>query len=245
MISIAFTGVDHVNMDFCRQNNITVCNASGYANQAVAELVFGLIISLKRNIISYNTVVRQGKTRQGFIGNELSGSKMGIVGTGAIGMRVAEIAKVFDCELIGYDIEQNKKAIQLGLKYVELDELMKESDIISLHVPLLESTKNLISQEKIRLMKPHAILINAARGAVIDNKALAKALNQNKIAGAGIDVFEMEPPIPKNHPLLNSKNSVLTPHVAFATHESFHKRAEIVFENIFKWFEGCPQNRIY
>ena len=244
MISIAFTGVDHIDMETCRENNITVCNSSGYANQSVAELVFGLIISLKRHIVSCNAVVREGKTRQGFIGNELLGSKMGIIGTGAIGMKVAELAKAFGCGLLGYDISKNKEVLQTGLKYVDLNMLMKESDIITVHVPLLESTRNLINKDKISLMKPSAILINAARGPVVDSEALANALNQGKIAGAGIDVFEMEPPIPKNHPLLHAKHSVLTPHVAFATHESFNKRAKIVFNNIFKWFEGCPQNVI-
>lgn len=242
MISVAFTGVDHIDMKTCLENNITVCNSSGYANQAVAELVFGLIISLKRHIISCNTAVREGKTRQGFIGNELLGNKMGIIGTGAIGIKVAEIAKAFGCELIGYSRSKNKKALQMDLQYVDLDILMKESDIITVHLPLSESTRNLISKDKINLMKPSAILINAARGPIVDNEALANALNQDKIAGAGIDVFEMEPPIPKNYPLLNAKHSILTPHVAFATYESFNKRAKIVFDNIFKWLEGCPQN---
>ncbi|AZO94874.1 hypothetical protein D7D81_09850 [Halocella sp. SP3-1] len=120
----------------------------------------------------------------------------------------------------------------------------KKSDIVSLHVPLVESTRNLIDREKLSLMKESAILINTSRGPVVDSKALADVLNNQKIAGAGIDVFEMEPPIPERHPLLNSKNTILTPHAAFATEESFVKRAAIVFDNIEKYLAGSPQNVI-
>ena len=242
MISVAFTGIDHIDMEACRKNDVMVCNASGYANQAVAELVFGMIITLKRSIISCNKAVREGKTRQGLIGQELLGSRMGIVGTGAIGTKVAEIARTFGCKLYGYDIDQNEQALQMGLEYIPLEQLMQESDIITLHVPLLDATRHLIDHSMIDLMKPSAILINAARGPVIDNQALAHALNQGKIAGAGIDVFEMEPPIPEDHPLLQANNTVLTPHVAFATEQSFIKRARIVFNNIHDWLDGYPKN---
>jgi D-3-phosphoglycerate dehydrogenase len=119
---------------------------------------------------------------------------------------------------------------------------MKRSDIISLHVPLKDSTVNLIDEEKITLMKKDAILINTSRGPVVNSKALAIALNKDEIGGAGIDVFEMEPPIPEDHPLLNSKNTILTPHTAFATEEAFLKRAEIVFNNIEAWLANEPQN---
>ncbi|MFW6309175.1 MAG: 2-hydroxyacid dehydrogenase [bacterium] len=242
MISVAFTGIDHIDMEACKENKITVSNSCGYANQAVAELVFGMLINIMRNIVDCDRVTREGKTREGVIGNEIAGKKFGIVGTGAIGLRVAEMAKASGCELIGNDIKQNQKALDLGLKYVELEQLMADSDIVSLHVPLMESTIKLINKEKINLMKENAVLINCARGPIVDSEALAQALNQGKIAGAGIDVFEMEPPIPQEHPLLNARNVLLTPHVAFASDESFIKRAKIVFNNIFKWLEGSPQN---
>ncbi len=242
MISVAFTGIDHIDMDTCREREITVCNSSGYANQAVAELVFGLLITIMRNIIPCDQATRDAKTRAGLVGNEIAGKKFAVVGTGAIGMRVVEIAKAFGCELLANDFNENERAVELGVKYVDLPTLMRESDIVSLHVPLMEATKHLINKDMIELMKENAVLINCARGPVLESKALADALNEERIAGAGIDVFEIEPPIPKDHPLLNSKNTVLAPHVAFASDESFVKRADIVFNNISKWLEGNPQN---
>jgi len=129
-----------------------------------------------------------------------------------------------------------------NVRYVSLDELMAESDIISLHVPSNAETKGLISAEKIALMKPNAVLINTARGPVLDSQALADALNNDKIAGACIDVFETEPPIAKTHPLVNAKHTILTPHVAFASKEAMVKRAVIVFDNVVKYLNGTPQN---
>lgn len=241
-ISVAFTGVDHIALKACNNNGIVVSNSSGYSDQSVAELVFGLSISLMRNVIKGDKATREQKTRAGIIGNELANKKFGIVGTGNIGTQVAKIANAFGCELLGNDIQENEKAKELGLQYVKLDELMQESDIVSVHVPLMESTINLIGKKEIKLMKETAYLINCARGPIVYSKALAAALNNDKIAGAGIDVFEMEPPIPADHPLLNAKNTILTPHVAFATEEAFKKGAEIVFNNIIKWLENDPQN---
>ena len=121
---------------------------------------------------------------------------------------------------------------------------MRQSDIVSVHVPLNEKTRGLIGEKEIALMKKNAILLNTARGPVVDSAALAAALNEERIAGAGIDVFEMEPPVPADHPLLHSKHTVVTPHVAFASHEALFARAQIVAENILKWEDGTPQNLI-
>ena len=242
MISVAFTGVDHVDAVACKAKNVIVSNAQGYCTDAVVELTFGLILATLRNIVPCHGRTKEGNTKDGLVGNELNGKTIGIIGTGAIGRRVAEIAKVFKCKLIGYDTYQSKEAIELGLEYVELDKLFAESDIITLHTPLIEETKHLVNKDRIDLMKPTSILINAARGPVVDSVALAQALNEGKIAGAGIDVFEVEPPVPTDHPLLNAKNVVLTPHVAFATKESIYRRAEITFENISAWMNGTPQN---
>lgn len=244
MISVAFTGVDHVDTAVCKERGITVCNAAGYSTNAVAELAFGLAISVIRNIVPCDNAARTEKTKDGLVGTELFNKKFGVVGTGAIGLRVAEIAKAFGCEVLAYSRSQKQEAIEKGVKYVELDTLLKESDIVSLHIPLNESTKNLIDEKKLALLKSNAILINTARGPVVDNTALAKALNEGKIAGAGIDVFETEPPIASTHPLVHAKNTVLTPHVAFATQEALYIRAQIVFDNIYKWFKGTPQNLI-
>ena len=241
MICVAFTGVDHVDIDYCRERGIKVCNCAGYSTVAVSDLVFGLIINLYRNINECNEVTRKGGTKNGLVGFELEGKKFGIVGTGAIGMRVASIAKAFGCEVYGYSrtVKENN-----GVTYIDLNTLLSTCDIVSLHVPLNEETKGLINAENIKLMKKDAILINTARGPVIDSMALAEALKNNIIAGAGIDVFEMEPPIPENHILFEAPNLIVTPHVAFATKESMIKRAEIVFDNIEKFIDGNMQNII-
>ncbi|MEL7597024.1 MAG: NAD(P)-dependent oxidoreductase, partial [Clostridiaceae bacterium] len=185
---------------------------------------------------------REGKTKAGLVGNELYNKTLGLIGTGAIGRRVGQIGKAFGCKVLGYSRTERQDAKDIGITYTSLEELLKESDIISLHVPLTDETKLLINKERIDLMKPSSILINVARGGVVDSEALAEALNNDQIAGAGIDVFEMEPPIPQEHPLLNAKNVVLAPHVAFATDESMLRRAEITFDNITEWLKDKPQN---
>lgn len=241
MICVAFTGVDHVDIDYCRERGITVCNCAGYSTSAVADLVFGMLINIYRNIDKCNKVTREGGTKNGLVGFELEGKKFGVVGTGAIGMRVANIAKAFGCEVYGYSRTVKEGN---GIKYVDLNALLSTCDIVSLHVPLNDSTKGLINEENIKLMKKNAVLINTARGPVIDSKALSDALKNGTIAGAGVDVFEIEPPIPTDHVLFEAPNLIVTPHVAFATKESMVKRAEIVFENINKYMNGNPQNLI-
>ena len=241
MICVAFTGVDHVDMDYCKGNNITVCNCAGYSTVAVADLVFGMVISLYRNIIPCDKATREGGTKNGLVGFELEGKKFGVVGFGAIGMRTAMIAKAFGCEVYAYS--RTKKDIE-GIKFVDLEHLMSTCDIVSLHVPLNDSTKGLINSDKLSLMKENSIIINTSRGPVVDSRALAEALNSGKIAGAGVDVFEIEPPIPVEHVLFGAKNLIVTPHVAFATAEAFEKRAIIIFDNIEKWISGIPQNVI-
>lgn len=241
MICVAFTGVDHVDIDYCKERNITVCNCAGYSTVAVADLVFGLLINIYRNINKCDDAVRNEKTKDGLVGFELEGKKFGVVGTGSIGTRVAEIAKAFGCEVYGYS--RTKKEGN-GINYLDLDALLSTCDIVSLHVPLNESTKGLINKDNIKLMKKDAVLINTARGHVVNSEALAGALKNGQIAAAGIDVFEMEPPIPKDHVLFGAPNLLATPHVAFATKESMVKRAVIVFDNIDKFLKGTPQNVI-
>ncbi len=241
MLAVAFTGTDHIAMDACRAKGVTVCNCSGYSNAAVSDLVFGMIVALYRRMIACDRVVREGGTKDGLIGFEMEGKKFGVVGTGAIGLKVAAIAQAFGCQVYAYS--RTKKDIP-GITYVDLDTLLSTCDIVSLHTPLNDATRGMIGKEQLALMKPNAILINTARGPVVDSAALAEALNSGKIAGAGIDVFEGEPPIAKDHPLLTAKNVIATPHVAFATKEALVKRAVIVFDNIVKWMDGNPQNVI-
>lgn len=239
MLSVAFTGVDHIAMDACKANGVLVSNCAGYSTAAVADLVFGMIIALYRNMIPCNDVVRKEGTKDGLVGFELEGKKFGVIGTGAIGLRTAAIANAFGCQVLAYS--RTKKDIP-GITYVDMDTLLSSCDIVSLHTPLNSDTRGLIGKEELAKMKPSAILINTSRGPVVDSAALADALNNGRLAGAGIDVFEAEPPIAKGHPLLTAKNVIATPHVAFATKEALEKRAVIVFDNVDKWLKGTPQN---
>ena len=241
MICVAFTGVDHVDMEYCRERGITVCNCAGYSTVAVADLVFGFAVSLARNIIPCDRAVRNEGTKAGLVGYELEGKAFGVVGAGAIGRRVIRIAQAFGCQVYVY--KKKKKDIE-GVRFVSLDQLLETCDIVSLHVPLNEATRGLIGREQLKKMKKTAVLINTARGPVVDSQALAEALKEGDIAGAAVDVFEMEPPVPSDHVLFNAPNLIATPHVAFASHQAFEKRAVIVCENIRKWLDGQPQNVI-
>lgn len=239
LLAVAFTGVDHIAMDTCRKNKVTVCNCAGYSTCAVADLVFGMLISLYRNVIPCDRVCRQSGTKDGLVGFELEGKKFGVVGTGAIGLRVAAIAQAFGCQVLAYS--RTKKDIP-GVTYVGLEELLSQCDVVSLHTPLTEDTRGLMNQERIGLMKENAVLINTARGPVVDSEALAEALKAGRIGGAYIDVFENEPPIREDHPLLHTPNTIVTPHVAFATKEALEKRADILFGNVAAYLDGSPKN---
>ena len=239
LLSVAFTGVDHIDMAACRARGITVCNCAGYSTCAVADLVFGLLISLYRNIIPCDSVCRRGGTKDGLVGFELEGKTFGVIGTGAIGLRVAAIAQAFGCRVLAFS--RTVKEIP-GITYVELDTLLEESDIISLHVPLNDATRGMIGAEEIQKMKKSAVLINTARGPVTDANALSEALKAGRIAGACVDVFENEPPVAADHPLYSAPNTIVTPHIAFATREAMVKRAVTVFENVKLYLKGTPQN---
>jgi D-3-phosphoglycerate dehydrogenase len=231
-LNVAFTGLDHIDQDYCREKGIVIRNASGYATQAVAELAVGLMLDVYRKITPFDASTRNLQGRNNILGRELHGKTVGLVGTGAIGLRTAAILKAFGCRLLAYSRTERQEALDMGVEYTTLEDLMQRSDIISLHTPLTAQTKGLISREMLELCKPSAIIINTARGAVIDNKALAEMLNKDCIAGAGIDVYEYEPPLQSNHPLLSAKNAVLLPHVAFATQESFSMRVDIILRNL-------------
>ena len=231
-LNVAFTGLDHIDQDYCKENNILIRNASGYATTAVAELAVGLMLDVYRKMTEFDFATRKLGTRNNILGRELRGKTVALIGTGAIGLATAKLLKVFGCKLIAYSRSERKEALELGIEYLSLEEAVKQADIISLHTPLTNETKNLISKEIIALCKPSAIIINTARGGVIDNLALANALNEDRVAGAGIDVYEKEPPLEENHPLLSAKNTVLLPHVAYATRESFDIRIDIILNNL-------------
>ncbi len=240
LINVAFTGIDHVATDIAHEKGIDICNASGYSDISVAELVIGLVIDLYRQIKTGDEVVRTGGI--GRAGKEIRGKVVGIIGTGNIGIETAKLFSAFGTEIIGYSKSEKNEFIDAGGRYVTLDELLIKSDIISLHIPSNDETAGFIGESELSKMKKDAILINCARGRVVDNLALANALNNELLAGAGIDVFDMEPPIPPNYPLLSAKNTILTPHIAYLTEEAMLRRAEIAFNNTIFYLNGKPQN---
>jgi phosphoglycerate dehydrogenase-like enzyme len=241
MIAVAFTGVDHIPLELCKSRGIVVCNAAGYSTQAVAELTISFAISLLRRIVPFDKSTRNGGTLGGFLGSELAGKTFGIIGFGAIGERVALLAKAFGCKVVVWS--RTKKSFE-GADFVSLDELLKNSDIVSLHIPLNDKTRGLIDDHRLKQMKSSALLINTARGPIVNSEALSSALRSGVIAGAGIDVYEHEPPIEQNHPFFSSPNTILLPHIGFATQEAIHHRSEIVISNIKSWLAGKVENRV-
>ena len=239
---MAFTGIDHIDLAACREMGVTVCNAAGYSTQCVAELAVGLAIACLRFVPQCDKAARTGGVGAPLRGREIAGRTVGIVGTGAIGSRAAKLFSAFGARVIAYSRTEKPELAAQGVEYVSLETLMRESDLVSLHVPSNAQTRGLISRALLESMKPTAVLINTARGAVVDNAALADCLNAGKLSAAGIDVFDMEPPIPQDYPLLHAKNTVLAPHVAFATDESMLRRAEIVFRNVDAFLAGKPEN---
>ena len=238
-VSVAFVGVDHVDLAACQARGIRISNTGGYCDDAVAELAVGLTLDCLRNISACNTAVQAGRGKAGLQGHELAGRTVGIVGAGAIGCRTAAVFKAFGCRLLAYSRTVRQQALDLGMQYCTLPELMAASDIVSVHTPLTPQTRGLIGAEEIARMKPGAILINTARGPVVDTEALAAALRAGRIC-AGIDVYESDPPLPAGHPLLGAPNLVCTPHVGFDTRESIDRRADMAFENVLRWLDGNP-----
>lgn len=242
-INIAFTGVDHVDIAAARELGINVSNAAGYSTQAVAELTIGQMLALLRNVPQVDARCREGGTKAGLVGRELNACTVGIIGTGAIGLKTAQLLRAFGADVIAYAPRPKAEADGI-VRYVALEELFQTADIVSLHCPLNDSTRGMIGAEQLEMMKSDAYLINMARGPVVDSAALAEALNDGRIAGAAVDVFESEPPLDTAHPLLHAKNCMVTPHVAFASQQSMQKRARIVFDSLQKWMDGEQINRI-
>lgn len=231
-LNVAFTGLDHIDLEYTHAHGIEVVNASGYATEGVAELAIGLMLDVYRRITALDADTRKGGTRNNFLGRELRGKRVGIVGTGAIGQRTAFLLQAFGCEVVAWSRSEYDDVVAHGIVYLPLEELMKTCDIISLHVPLTTETHHLISRERLALCKPTAVIINTARGNVVDIDALADMLNAGMIAGAGFDVYEKEPPLAEDHPLFSAPNCVLVPHVGYATREAFDDRIDIVLSHI-------------
>ena len=241
-ISIAFTGYNHIDLEKCKEKGIKVSNAAGYSTNSVAELTFGLITALLRSIVPLDAVLREGGTKTGYRQIDLNGKTLGILGTGDIGSAVAKLGLAYGCKVIAYNRSVNQELVDKGVEYKSLDEVLEASDIVTLHIPLTNETKNLIDKEKLALMKSSSFLINTAIGPVVDHDALAEALYNGSIAGAGLDRVEMEPPVPVDYPILAAPNTVIVPHVGYATDEAMVRRANITFDNIVKWENGAQEN---
>ncbi len=227
-ISVAFTGIDQIDATSVRERKITVKNASGYAKTAVAELVIGLMIALARNILTNATKISHGGLTN--TGAELKGKVLGIIGLGAIGNEVARLATAFGMKVLSHNRGSG----------TPLNELFDQSDFVSLHVPLVEETRGLVNEARLKQMKPTAFIINTARGPIIDSKALFQALEKGSIAGAAVDVFDVEPPLPANYPLLTAPNLIATPHIGFNTKEAVEEKGKIALQNILDFLK---QNR--
>jgi D-3-phosphoglycerate dehydrogenase len=243
MISIWATTCHYADLKAAKKRGIVVTHVPGYATEAVAEHTFALLLAAVRRLPQADKHVRKGDFDwRPFGGRELHGKTIGIIGTGSIGFRVAELARAFKMQILGYDKYPNqKKAEAIGMKYVDLHALLKGSDVVTLHVTLTSETERLIGKKEIEIMKKGAILVNTSQGKVIDEKALIGALKSGKISLAGLDVFEEEP-TSKDNPLFKFENTILSPHVGFHTIESARRCTDICIDNVLKFLEGHPQN---
>jgi D-lactate dehydrogenase len=263
LITTRSTGFDHIDLEICNKQGITVCNVPSYGENTVAEHTFALILSLSRNICK-SSIRRfeQDFSIEGLEGFDLKGKTIGVIGTGQIGLHVIRIAKGFGMNVVAYDVRQSKILSEvLGFEYVSLEDLLARSDVITLHVPYIKATHHLMNKDTFKLVKKGAILINTARGSIVDTEALIEALDQKILSGAGLDVFEGEEVIkeekqllhdPKNlemltslvkdHILLSKDNVVFTPHIAFYSKEALERILETTIENIVAFVSGKPQN---
>lgn len=252
LIAEAATGTDNIDLQAARERGVRVCNVPGYAAQSVAQFTIALILELATRAGGYIDLVRRGEwekspmyARIDFPSVELSGKKLGIVGHGKIGGRVAEMARGLGMEVLISVRPGSSEAPAAGR--LPLDEVLKSADFLSLHCPLTPSTKNLIDSRALGLMKPTAFLINTARGALVDEPALIKALRENKLAAAALDVISREPP-PADHPIIKAAkeldNLLVTPHCAWSAREARERLLNETAENIAAFIEGRDRNRV-
>ncbi len=249
MIAVAATGYDCVDVAACKARGIAVANIRNYAVHTVPEHAFALILALRRNLIAYRRDVEAGRWQKAdqfcFLDHDirdLHGSTLGIVGEGAIGQGTATIARGFGMKVLFADHEPPKAP---RIEYTPFDEVLERADVLSLHCPLMPSTRNLIGLPQMRRMKRTALLINTSRGGLVDEEALIHALDAGLIAGAGFDVLTTEPPR-NGHPLLDLRrpNFILTPHVAWASQEAMQFLADQLIDNIDAWAAGRPQHLV-
>lgn len=263
-IATRSTGFDHIDLDYCREHGIAVANVPTYGENTVAEHVFALLLAISHRVVDGVDRTRRGDfSPRGLQGFDLKGKTLGIIGTGHIGLHVAHIAKGFMLEVVAFDIKPDEQAAEeIGFNYMDLDDLLKRADIISMHVPGSEKTKHLLGKPQFDAMKQGVILINTARGPVIDIQALLQALAEGKVAAVGLDVLPEEPVIREeaellrsvydqernletllaDHVLLRLRNVLITPHSAFNTREAVQRILDTTNANIAAFVDGAPQN---
>ena len=245
LLALRCAGYNNVDLA-ATAGKMKVVRVPAYSPYAVAEFTVALMLSLNRKIPRATMRTRDGNfSLHGLMGFDMHGKTAGIIGTGKIAKILIQILRGFGMNVLAYDLYPDYNfAREHQVVYCTLDELYHSSDIISLHCPLTAETKGMIGKEQLALMKKTAFLINTARGGVVDQDALAAALSDGQIAGAALDVFDKEPPLPEDHPLLHAPNTIVTPHIGFASVESLEQRADIVFENLYSWLEGRQLNAV-
>ncbi|MCD6564855.1 MAG: D-2-hydroxyacid dehydrogenase [Bacteroidales bacterium] len=246
-IGILATGYDVVDINTAKEKGIPVTNVPSYGTESVAQMVFAHILNLIHRVAHHALTVREGKWAASddfcywdFPLMELQGKILGIIGIGRIGQATSRIAKAFGMKILAYDIYPPEKLLK-GVKTVALDDLLKKSDIVTLHSPMTGENKKMINKQRLEMMKSTAYLINTSRGPLIDEQALADTLNKEEIAGAGLDVLSIEPP-KKDNPLYNAKNCFITPHIAWATKAARQRLMNIAVDNVMQYINGKPVN---
>jgi glycerate dehydrogenase len=250
LVAVAATGTDIVDLDACKERGVTVVNIRNYAVNTVPEHTFALIFALRRSIVAYRDAVILGKWQEtaqfcffDYPIHDLTGCTLGIIGDGALGRSVADLGRGFGMRVL---FAEYKGSSGMGPLYTPFDEVMRTSDIITLHCPLMPSTQNMISRREFALMERRPLLINTARGGLVDEQALVAALDEGQIGGAGFDVVTQEPP-PADHPLMKiagRPNFILTPHIAWASQQAIQSLDDQLIENIEAFWSGNPRNRV-
>ncbi|MFB6212387.1 MAG: NAD(P)-dependent oxidoreductase [Candidatus Magasanikbacteria bacterium] len=263
-IATRSTGFDHIDLEACRENGIKVSNVPSYGSNTVAEYTFALILELSRKVSkAYDSLKEPGEIKMKELrGFDLKDKTLGVIGTGDIGCRVVKIADGFGMDVLAYDIERKEELAQkCAMKYTSLEELLQKSDIVTLHVPYMESTHHLINKDNIQKMKEEAYLINTSRGAVVETEALTEALQENHLAGAGLDVLEQEQAIKEkenynpddsedletileDYALIDMPSVIVTPHNAYNTREAIERIVETTVENIKSFLNKESQNLV-
>ena len=239
ILSVWGTGVDHVDLLAAEEYGITVSNTPAYGAPYVSEHALTLALAVSRQIVESDRHIRQGGWTRGFI-NELYGKTLGVIGTGAIGQRMIQLGKGIGMNVIAWTINpDNNRAKEYGTEFVELNDLMAQSDVISIHLALSNKTEKLIGENEIGLMKETAILVNTARGPIVDEKALLSALRSRQIAGAGLDSFDIEP-LPSGHSFTELDNVILSPHAGGMAYNGTMRGLEMSVENLESFAKGDP-----